>query len=93
MEMNKVGFETQRTRLLKAYEQAGQPITCRTIPYHSTCVFQFDVVNFAGASPGVGYAIARKHAVRLRQILVIMPAPGARARKRKNAEDPRRGQL
>ncbi len=61
MEMNKVGFETQRTRLLKAYEQAGQPITCRTIPYHSTCVFQFDVVNFAGASPGVGYAIARKN--------------------------------
>lgn len=58
---NKVGFETQRTRLLKAYAKSGEAITARTIPYHSTGVFQLDVVNFAGASPGVGYAVARKN--------------------------------
>jgi len=61
MAENKVGFMTQRTRLLEAYKAAGQAITCRTIPYHSTTFFQFDVVNFAGASPGVGYAVARKN--------------------------------
>jgi len=56
-----VGFMTQRTRLLDAYKAAGQAITCRTIPYHSTTFFQLDVVDFAGASPGVGYAVARKN--------------------------------
>lgn len=59
--IEKVGFMTQRTRLLEAYKAAGQAITCRTIPYHSTTYFQLDVVNFAGASPGVAYAIARKN--------------------------------
>lgn len=57
--MSDVGFATQRKRLLNAYKDSAQQITCRTIPYHSTCVFRFDVVNFAGASPGVGYAVAR----------------------------------
>lgn len=62
--MADVGFETQRKRLLKSYETAGQAITCRTIPYMSTGVFQFDVVNFAGGvAPGVGYAVARKNQV------------------------------
>lgn len=57
-----VGFMTQRKRLLDAYKAAGQAITCRTIPYHSTGVFLFDVVNFAGATPpGVAYAVARKN--------------------------------
>jgi len=56
-----VGFMTQRTRLLDAYKAAGQAITCRTIPYHSTTRFQLDVVNFAGATPGVAYAVARKN--------------------------------
>lgn len=59
--MSGVGFKTQRERLLEAYAKAGQDITCRTIPYHSSAVFEFDVVNFAGASPGVGYAVARKN--------------------------------
>ncbi len=60
--MSDVGFMTQRKRLLQAYEKAGQAITCRTIPYHSTGVFVFDVVNFAGATPpGVAYAVARKN--------------------------------
>jgi hypothetical protein len=52
------GFLTQRNKVLKAYAESGQAITCRTIPYHSTCVFKFDVVNFAGAAPGVAYAVA-----------------------------------
>lgn len=60
--MGDVGFMTQRKRLLQAYEKAGQAITCRTIPYHSTGVFEFDIVNFAGTvAPGVGYAVARKN--------------------------------
>ena len=60
--MSDVGFMTQRKRLLQAYEKAGQAITCRTIPYHSTGVFEFDVVNFAGTvAPGVAYAVARKN--------------------------------
>ncbi len=55
-------FLTQRSRLLEAYKAAGQAITCRTIPYHSTTFFQGDVVNFAGASgAGVGYAVFRKN--------------------------------
>lgn len=61
-----VGFETQRTRILKAYKEAGQSITCRTIPYHSTTYFQGDIVNFAGAaSPGVAYAVFRKNQSRV----------------------------
>lgn len=57
-----VGFTTQRSCLLDAYKEAGQAITCRTIPYHSTTYFQLDVVNFsAGVSPGTGYAVARKN--------------------------------
>lgn len=58
------GFTTQRTTLLKQYEAAGQAITCRTIPYQSTGVFQFDVVDSAlGTPPGVAYAVARKNQV------------------------------
>lgn len=56
-----VGFMTQRTRLLDAYKKAEQAITCRTIPYHSTTRFQADIVNFAGATPGVAYAVFRRN--------------------------------
>jgi hypothetical protein len=56
-----VGFLTQRSRLLEAYKAAGQAVTCRTIPYHSTTYFQADIVNYAGAAPGVGYAVFRKN--------------------------------
>lgn len=59
--MGALGFKTQRERLLEAYAKAGQDIQCRTIPYISTGVVQYDVVDFAGASPGVGYAVARKN--------------------------------
>jgi len=59
-----LGFSTQRKRLLDEYKNAGQAITCRTIPYQSTGVFQFDVVDFASAvAPGVAYAVARKNQV------------------------------
>lgn len=58
-----IGFQTQRKRLLDQYKQSGQAITCRTIPYQSTGVFQFDVVDSAGAAPGVAYAVARKNQV------------------------------
>ena len=59
-----VGFSTQRKLLLKQYEAAGQAITCRTIPYQSTGVIQFDVVDTALATaPGVAYAVARKNQV------------------------------
>lgn len=62
--MADVGFETQRKRLLKSYETAGQAITCRTIPYMSTGSFRFDIVNFNGTTaPGVGYAVARQNQV------------------------------
>lgn len=59
-----VGFTTQRKALLDQYKAAGQAITCRTIPYQSTGVFQLDVVDFAtGTAPGAGYAVARKNQV------------------------------
>lgn len=59
-----VGFTTQRKRLLDEYKNAGQAITCRTIPYQSTGVFQFDVVDSAlTTAPGVAYAVARKNQV------------------------------
>jgi hypothetical protein len=57
-----LGFQTQRKRLLDQYKEAGTAIVCRTIPYQSTGVFQFDVVDFAGGTaPGVAYAVARKN--------------------------------
>lgn len=59
-----LGFMTQRKRLLDQYKAAGSAITCRTIPYQSTGVFQFDVVDTAVATaPGAGYAVARKNQV------------------------------
>jgi hypothetical protein len=59
-----LGFKTQREALLEQYKAAGQAITCRTIPYQSTGVFQFDVVDSALATaPGVAYAVARKNQV------------------------------
>lgn len=59
-----LGFSTQRKQLLDQYKTAGQPITCRTIPYQSTGVFQFDIVDAAlTAPPGVAYAVARKNQV------------------------------
>jgi len=59
-----LGFSTQRKRLLDQYKAAGSAITCRTIPYQSTGVFQFDVVDAALAvAPGVAYAVARKNQV------------------------------
>lgn len=59
-----IGFMTQRKRLLDQYKQAGQQISCRTIPYQSTGVFQFDVVDAAlTVAPGAAYAVARKNQV------------------------------
>jgi len=59
-----LGFSTQRKRLLDQYKAAGSAITCRTIPYQSTGVFQFDVVDAALAvAPGVAYAVARKNQI------------------------------
>lgn len=60
-----VGFVTQRRKLLAAYAQSAQSITCRTIPYHSTTRFQFDIVDAAASpSPGTAYAVARANQVR-----------------------------
>jgi hypothetical protein len=59
-----MGFSTQRKKLLKQYASAGESIICRTIPYQSTGVFQFDVVDSAlGTAPGSAYAVARKNQV------------------------------
>lgn len=59
-----LGFNTQRKLLLEQYEKAGQAITCRTIPYQSTGVVQFDVVDTAlTTAPGVAYAVARRNQV------------------------------
>lgn len=58
----KIGFMTQRKRILDEYAKAGQSILCRTIPYQSTGVIQFDVVDSAlTTAPGVAYAVARKN--------------------------------
>lgn len=58
----RIGFSTQRKRLLDQYAKSGEAIICRTIPYQSTGVFQFDVVDSAlGTAPGVAYAVARKN--------------------------------
>ncbi len=62
--MSEVGFKTKRKELLASYAASGNAITCRTIPYQSTGVFQFDVVDSAlGTAPGVAYAVARKNQV------------------------------
>ena len=59
-----LGFFTQRKNLLKGYAENGAAITCRTIPYQSTGVFQFDVVDsVVTAAPGTAYAVARKNQV------------------------------
>lgn len=53
-------FQTQRQRILEAYRDAKQTIVCHTIPYHSTGVVKFDVVNYNSAqTPGVAFAVAR----------------------------------
>lgn len=62
--MQEVGFKTKRKELLQSYANSGNAITCRTIPYQSTGVIQFDVVDSAlGTAPGVAYAVARKNQV------------------------------
>jgi hypothetical protein len=49
---------------LDEYAKSGIPITCRTIPYQSTGMFRFDVVNSAlTVAPGVAYAVARRNQV------------------------------
>jgi hypothetical protein len=59
-----MGFSTQRKMLLDQYKTAGQAITCRTIPYQSTGVFRFDVVDSViTTAPGAGYAVARRNQV------------------------------
>lgn len=57
-------FTSQRTRLLRQYSKAGQEIIAHTIPYHSTGVLQFVVVDAnADTPPGIAFAIARKNQV------------------------------
>lgn len=55
-------FKTQRQRMLEAYAKAGQEIVAHTIPYHSTAVFAFDIVNWTTTpEPGVAFAVARRN--------------------------------
>lgn len=56
-----IGFQTQRKRLLDAYAKNGKPFIARTIPYHSTGVLPFDVVD-ADTTNGVAFAVARRNA-------------------------------
>jgi len=58
--MTDIGFATQRKRLLKAYADNGKPFIARTIPYHSTAVVEFDVVN-ADETAGVAFAVCRRN--------------------------------
>jgi hypothetical protein len=55
-------FQSQRRKLLAAYAEQGMPINVRTIPYQSTGVIAFDVVDSNDTpSPGVAYAVAAKN--------------------------------
>jgi len=58
--MSDIGFTLQRKRLLDAYAKNGKPFIARTIPYHSTGVLEFDVVD-VDETAGVGFAVARKN--------------------------------
>jgi hypothetical protein len=55
-------FSTTRERMLEAYKKANQEVICHTIPYHSTGVIAFDVVDPSVAvPPGVAFAVARRN--------------------------------
>ena len=58
--MSDIGFTLQRKRLLDAYAKNGKPFIARTIPYHSTGVLEFDVVD-ADETAGVAFAVARRN--------------------------------
>jgi hypothetical protein len=48
--------------MLEAYKKANQEVICHTIPYHSTGVFAFDVVDSnVTVPPGVAFAVARRN--------------------------------
>jgi hypothetical protein len=55
-------FSSQRRRLLEAYKGANQEVVAHTIPYHSTGVIPFEVVNWTTTpSPGVAFAVCRRN--------------------------------
>lgn len=56
-------FTTQRERILKAYADQGQEVIAHTIPYHSTGVIRFDVVDASEAGTPVAMAVARRNQV------------------------------
>jgi hypothetical protein len=57
-------FQTQRSRLIEAYKKNNQEIIAHTIPYHSTAIIPFDVVDWTEApAPGVAMAVLRKDTV------------------------------
>jgi hypothetical protein len=53
-------FTTQRERILRAYAEAKQEVIAHTIPYHSTGVIEFDVVDASEAGTPVAMAVARR---------------------------------
>lgn len=60
--MSNAVFSTTRERMLEAYKKANQEVICHTIPYHSTGVIAFDVVDSnIAVPPGVAFAVARRN--------------------------------
>jgi hypothetical protein len=58
--MSQLGFNTWRERTLKAYAESGKQFQARTIPYHSTAVLEFEIVD-ADETAGLAFAVARKN--------------------------------
>ncbi len=56
----KIGFSTQRERMLKAYADNGKPFIARTIPYHSVGTIPFEVVD-VDETAGIAFAVARRN--------------------------------
>jgi hypothetical protein len=50
---------TQRKRVLATYEEAGQPFTATTQPYHSCASLKFDI-TCDDSTNGIAFAIAQK---------------------------------
>jgi hypothetical protein len=54
-------FESQRSRMIRTFKDAGRPFLANTMPYHSSRVLWFNVVNVnQGATRPYAYAVARQ---------------------------------
>jgi hypothetical protein len=56
---NRPLFQTQRSRVLKLYQEANQPFIASTMPYHSVRSLAFDVVD-VDTTNGLAWGVARR---------------------------------